>query len=340
MSPHAGRALPHVVSLALACALLISALGMPGAALAQLAPGIAAHAAFDPPSASIGDRVTLSVVVRHPDNVILKASTPALADVDVVTVIPPTTATGTPAGEAAASLPGSTTHVTTFAYTLQPFVLGTVDTGPIQLSWLRADGSVGTVDVAPAQLVVAPVRAAEDEALRPIKPQVSIEGAPSPAVRPATAATLVTVLVLAIGLVMVLRKRRTTPVEVTAPADMSPERGARDALDALGPVLAARLDYESYYGGLALTVRTYLAARFGFNAHALTTTELERRMVSHGVDRWQARLVGGLLERCDDAVYGHRYPEPASADHDLTVAYEIVELSRPSAPTEGGAMLV
>ena len=40
-------------------------------------------------------------------------------------------------------------------------------------------------------------------------------------------------------------------------------------------------------------------------------------------------LVAGLLERCDDAVYAHRYPDFASADHDLTVAYEIVELSRP-----------
>ena len=113
------------------------------------------------------------------------------------------------------------------------------------------------------------------------------------------------------------------------------------ALDLIGPpVLSPQFDYESYYGGLALTVRTYLAARFGFNAHALTTRELERRMVSHGVDRWQARLVGGLLERCDDAVYVRRYPEVASADHDLTVAYEIVELSRPRLESiEGQAAL-
>lgn len=52
-------------------------------------------------------------------------------------------------------------------------------------------------------------------------------------------------------------------------------------------------------------------------------------MTSHGVDRWQARLVSGLLDRCDRAVYARQYPDPASADHDLTVAFEIVELSRP-----------
>ncbi len=86
---------------------------------------------------------------------------------------------------------------------------------------------------------------------------------------------------------------------------------------------------------IAAVVRRYLSERIGFNAHALTTEELERRMTANGVDRWQARLVGGLLERCDAAVYAHRFPDPASADHDLTVAYEIVELSRPGAPPTG-----
>jgi hypothetical protein len=60
-------------------------------------------------------------------------------------------------------------------------------------------------------------------------------------------------------------------------------------------------------------------------------------MTSHGVDRWQARLVSGLLERCDLAVYARQYPDPASADHDLTVAFEIVELSRPQAATPSEA---
>ena len=76
-------------------------------------------------------------------------------------------------------------------------------------------------------------------------------------------------------------------------------------------------------------VRTYLAARFWFNATALTTRELRERFDAAGIGRWQARLADGLLERCDAAVYARARPDPASADHDLTVAYEIVELSRP-----------
>ena len=233
------------------------------------------------------------------------------------------------------------TQSTTFAYTLQPFILGPLDTGTVRLSWLRADGSTGTFDIAGAKLIVTPVRAPNDQALRPLKPQASIAGAPPAWVRPAmTVSGLLALAVVAAVIASLVRRRRSRMTADALPLDTSPERTAREALDALGArSLASQSDYQSYYGGIALTVRAYLAARFGFNAHALTTHELERRMVSHGVERWQARLVGGLLERCDNAVYARRYPDPASADHDLTVAYEIVELSRPRVAIEGQAAL-
>ncbi len=318
-------------TVAVLVAIVLTAVVAPSALAQRAAPSLQGASAFDPPSASIGDKVTFTVQVTHPDDVILKAATPNIKDLDVITVTPSVT---TPSVNA--------TQMTTFAYTLQPFVLGTLDTGPVRLSWLRADGSVGTFDVPGAKLVLASVRASNDQALRPLKPQVSIAGAPPAWVRPAIAAAVVLVLALIALLVLtIVRRRRANELIEAGPVDTSPERIARDALDALAaPQLAAQVDYQSYYGALALTVRTYLAARFGFNAHALTTRELERRMVSHGVDRWQARLVGGLLERCDDAVYARRYPEIASADHDLTVAYEIVELSRPRpANIEGQAAL-
>ena len=326
------RALASTV--AILVAIVLAATVAPSAFAQRPAPSLQGAAAFDPPAASIGDKVTFTVQVTHPDDVILKAATPNIQDVDVITVTPSVT---TP------SVNG--TQVTTFAYTLQPFVLGALDSGPVRLSWLRADGSIGTFDAPGAKLVLASVRASNDQALRPLKPQVSIAGAPPPWVRPAIAVAVVLVLALIAALVLtIVRRRRDDEVIEAGPVDTSPERVARDALDALGALGAPRLvdqvGYQSYYGALALTVRTYLAARFGFNAHALTTRELQRRMVSHGVDRWQARLVGGLLERCDDAVYARRYPEVASADHDLTVAYEIVELSRPHLESiEGQAAL-
>ena len=53
-----------------------------------------------------------------------------------------------------------------------------------------------------------------------------------------------------------------------------------------------------------------------------------------GFERFQALLVGRVLDRCDAAVFARRYPDPVSADQDLTAAYEIVELSRPRGRAE------
>lgn len=321
-----------VAALAIVAAAALAILGLPRAALAQRpAPTIEGVAAFDPPSATIGDQVTLTVRITHPDDAVVKVTAPKIGDVDLIGTAAPLTAPVTPGT--------ATPLATTFTFTMQPFATGTLDTGTIRVSWLRSDGTSGGADTPGAKLIVVPVRAANDEALRPLKPQAAIGGGPPVWVRSALAAAVLLALAVAASLVALLARGRGEPEAAAAPVDHSPEGRARQALDALGLVLggAAAPDYEAYYGGIALTVRTYLAARFGFNAHALTTTELEHRMVRHGVDRWQARLVAGLLERCDDAVYARRYPDPASADHDLTVAYEIVELSRPRATGEGQA---
>lgn len=300
-------------------------------------PPILVTAVFTPATASIGDRVTLTVRLIHLNDVVVNLTPPNIDQVDVLSALPGTISPG-----------DQGTRTTTFAYTMQPFVLGTLDTGILHLSWLAGDGSTDLLEAPGAKLVVAPVRAEDDKTLRPLKPQAIIAGAPPAWAWPVAVAGALMVIAAVSGLLaLFIIGRRRRRVVVAPDIDMSPERVAREALDALNPSSAARMispasgrvDYPSYYGTLALTVRTYLAARFGFNAHALTTSELEHRMVSHGVDRWQARLVGGLLERCDAAVYARRFPDPASADHDLTVAYEIVELSRPHEVAHGEAVL-
>ncbi|MDO9443732.1 MAG: hypothetical protein Q7K37_00300, partial [Dehalococcoidia bacterium] len=166
-------------------------------------------------------------------------------------------------------------------------------------------------------------------------PQASVPGAPPVWLRPALIAATVLAVASALGGLAwwALRsRRRPTAVAVTA---HGPEERARAQLDEVrGLALDDGEAFQRYYGTISLAVRGYLGERFAFNAAALTTAELERRMTGHGIDRWQARLVAGLLDRCDAAVYARRYPEPVSADHDLTLAYEIVELGRPE---EGAA---
>ena len=88
-------------------------------------------------------------------------------------------------------------------------------------------------------------------------------------------------------------------------------------------------DYEAYYTALGVVVRKYLADRYDFPAYALTTRELESQMRDRGLDRWQIRVAGGLFTQCDSVVYARYRPATERAEHDLTAAYEIVEMSRP-----------
>src|SRR5262249_54449801 len=127
-----------------------------------------------------------------------------------------------------------------------------------------------------------------------------------------------------------LRRRRPAALEPTLAAhDLSSEDLARTRLNQAGSDFQAGGDYAPYYEAIGLTVRGYLSDRFGFAAFALTTRELQQAMVGRGLDRWQARLAGGLLGQCDAVLYAQYRPARERADADLTTAYEIVEMSRP-----------
>ncbi|GMU40544.1 MAG: hypothetical protein AMXMBFR23_14100 [Chloroflexota bacterium] len=292
-------------------------LGVAPRAHAQEAPPVRVEASFLPSAATVGDRVILEVRVTHPADVLVSVPRPVFPATEVVSQTPPVESP---------QLDG--TVLTTVTWTLQPFTLRTLDSGPIPVRWLRSDGSGGIVEGAPVALPITPTRALDDEQLRPLKPQETVPGAPPALVRPATIGAAVAALLTVAALLAWSRlRRREAPVP---PRVDGPEERARALVDGLrGLALDSEEAFQTYYGTIALAVRSYLGERFRFNAVALTTPELERRMTRHGVDRWQARLVAGLLERCDAAVYARRYPEATSADHDLTVAYEIIELGRP-----------
>jgi hypothetical protein len=309
----------RLLLLAIVSAALTWSWGVTSEARAQVPePTFDVSSSFDPPAATIGDRVTLTVRVRHTSDVVVTVERPAIEGTEVLGDAQPVTEVGAD---------GSV--ITTYAFRYQVFTLGEIAPGMLRVRWLLEDGTTGLTTRDGAVMTIIPVRAPGDLELRPLKPQAGVAGAPPAWIRPAAvglALALVAILVVA-GLAIWRRRPRDTyevgPVAVA-------EGTARERLDALRRV---RLDgeeaFQHYYGEIALVVRGYLGQRFAFNATALTTSELERRMTGHGVDRWQARLVGGLLDRCDRAVYARQYPEPASADHDLTVAYEIIELSRP-----------
>lgn len=305
--------------LAVAATLLV-ALVQPLGAGAQV-PDIEARAELDQADVTLGDPVRITVTVLHPDSVLVDILPPGVTDtMRVIDTPPPTTQ---PAADAGRSL-------TRFEFVLAAFSLGPRQLPPLVVTWLEADGNSGQTETPVPPLNVLSTVAADDTTPRPLKPQLAVEGAPPAWQVPAATAGGVLAL-LAVALLAAWRLRRRKPVPAATPV-LAPlaEDQARRLLEEMARAnpLGAR-DYDTYYGTISIVIRGYLQERFGFRATALTTRELERRMTAEGVERWQARLVGGLLDRCDHAVYARRRPDPASADHDLTVAFEIIELSRP-----------
>ncbi|MCK9518520.1 MAG: hypothetical protein M0R74_05770 [Dehalococcoidia bacterium] len=157
--------------------------------------------------------------------------------------------------------------------------------------------------------------------LSPLDPPVAIGGAESPFLRPAVfvgagAAVLVLLLLVRWAGGRLWQRWRTKP--------------ARPVTEPLGPPLLANAealighDPVAAYRELAAIVRNFLTQEHEFPAYALTTLELQQRMEAHGVDRWQARLVGGLLEECDSVVFAGYRPAMERREADLDMAREIV----------------
>jgi len=157
--------------------------------------------------------------------------------------------------------------------------------------------------------------------LTPLAPTVEIDGEESALLKPAIAVGVALGALAVAGLIWVFgrwlfrRLAKEPAIEATpmVPASLD---SAEQILDS-DPVGAYRL--------MSSVVKSELARRYGVRATALTTTELQRRLESG--DRWQARLVGGLLQECDSVIYAGYRPASERRYADLTMAREIVEVA-------------
>ena len=299
---------------------VVAGLAAHGVALAQEAP-IDVSVDLEPRRATLGDRVRMTVTVTHTDAVLITAEPPAPREgLTIVDTIPVTTvvlADGRLRSE--------------FGFTFAAFELGTMQPGPTRILWLHDDGRSGATEITPPSFEVVSAAVGDPSALRPLKPQAEYGEPPAAWLRPAIAGGAVAGALTVAALVVWWRRRRgaepvAAPVVVTA---AGPEADARRALEELASSgLLEDGAFGTFYGTIAVVMRRYLEARYIFPATALTTPELDARMDAAGIERWQSRLAEVLLDRCDAAVYAGYVPDPVAADHDLTVAFEIIELSR------------
>ena len=317
-----------VAPLALAALAVIGALGA-APAEAQRPPPIELRVGVEPREVTLGDRVRITVIVTHTEALLITADPPSRSEaMQLIEALPAETVT----------LPDGSLQ-TEIAFTVAAFALGPQDPGPLRIFWLSQDGNSGEVQAVPPTFEVISALLDDSGALRPLKPQAAF-GEPPPAwMRPAIVGGVLLGLILVVALgVRWLRRRTPAAAPPAERLERTPETAARRRLEELASSGAlSGGDYEHFYGTLSVVLRDYLEARFEFNATALTTPELDRSMGGYGVERWQARLAGGLLDRCDAAVYAGRRPDPGSADHDLTVAFEIIDLSRTRTPVTSEA---
>ena len=298
------RLLAVSVSAALALCVVIAAYADPGDG-----------ASLSLTSARIGDRVVLHLDVAAAQDAQVEVL-PGGAQWNGVEVIES-------GNDAVRTSGGSSIH--RLDITVAAFSPGDVSFRPVVSIAQGTETSIR--ELPPVTLHVVPTLAPGDKLeLSPMAPPESIGGGQSPWLLPAITLGFASVLAVA-GLgaafaVSRLRNRPSSPQPAAPPEELPGLARAEQLLLMDDPVAG--------YRSMATTVRSVLAERYDIPAVALTTGELRRRMESLGVDRWEARLVGGLLEECDAVVYAGYRPAGERLTADLTMAREIVERAAPA----------
>ena len=297
------------------------------AAVGQAGTPTVVAARVDPVVATVGERLTLTIVVAHERGVTLTAPGEGadFGQALFIEAAPPRT-----------EVSGSGDR-TTLTYTLASFTVGQHEVPPLTVSW-RSETESGEVTTPAAPFTIDSVRQPGDTTLRPLKPQLSIpEPAPPPYV-PATFVALMAGLTVA-GYWLVRRSLVVQPAggapEAPAAPPRKPAEQARAELTETAASGLAERDVPEYYARIAATLRRYLSARFGVPAYAMTRSEIERGMEQGGMERWPARLASNLLEQCEAAEFAKFVPARERREQDLAGAFEIVRLAEPVPEVDG-----
>jgi hypothetical protein len=232
---------------------------------------------------------------------------------------------------------GSGQSQVTLDIQMAAFSPGELQIPPLALDFEEPDGTRGSIQIPAARILVSSVLPTDGSQITPrdLKPQLEIGSGNATS----TYLAAITALLLALSVIvaLIVRSMRRKPVlepVVAETEEMEPEDRARAILEAAGAAFERDRDFVTYYSTIAVTLRNYLTARYGFHAFALTTVELRSEMNRRGIDRWQSRLIDGLLTQCDAAVYARYVPALERAGLDLNAAFEIIEMSRPKPESE------
>lgn len=278
----------------------------------------------------VGDQVTLRVAVTHDPQV--RIEFPDLYDkmgqLELVRRQP-----------LAPTRPAENLQLSVTEYTITGFLPGQYRLPDITVQYILPDGTRGTA-IRDGELrleVSRTVTDPEHQALLDIKPPASIPRPAASLIQPGATGALAVASVLLLALAA-LRLRRPGVLDAIGPLD--PVTQVRQDLSETAALpLITRQDYVLYYTRISASIRTYLDAQLGFDAMASTTREIRRTMERKETDRWQARIVTGLLEECDSVKWASYLPDPARAARAISMAMEIVYLTSTPSPSPDNPVL-
>ena len=291
-----------------------------------LPPGVHVSLVADSSELTVGDLVTISLIVSHPE--------------DSTVVIPrlqrdwgPFEVRAQTSVQTVSLTDGVRTVAKQFRVTL--FAPGTFETPDIPVSVRGPDGTVAQVSPSPAQLTVNSVLASPDEELKDLRPPADLS-------TPFWERTVVLVLIVVAALTIAAgtafhlyrRSRRADQSAADVPDLRTPWEVATQELDRIARInLPASGDMKEHYTLVAAALRTYLGATYlrdalGRNVDDMSTEEIAASIGQSALDDAKARLVVELLQETDLVKFANYEPTAADANNLVVRSHGIIEATR------------
>lgn len=310
-------------------AAFLVALALGGAAPAHAADPVTAVATIDTATITLGDRISLAVVVDADNG---------------YQVTEPTIAHDLGAFEVLQTLPTRKTTAAarqrwTYRYLITSWTLGKLTVPGIEIGYVGPDGERGTVRTAELAVTAVSVRQPGESAtdIKPIKPQLELPGAlVSRFLRAATGVGAAVALAALSALVfwLILRRRRRAEEE----EHLTPVQRALRELDELA---AARLPEqgrtEEHYAKLITTLRRYAVDRYQVDP-GRTSREMRLALERAGLERTQAAAIYEILREGDEVRFRHQVPYPSHAQNTVRAALDLVRRAATAEEYETAAL--
>ena len=306
------------------CGLAVAAVPAQGSPL----PGVRVSLVADSTELTVGDLVTLSLIVSHPvDSTVV---VPRLEREWGVFEVQAQTSVQTVSLEG-----GVRTVAKQFRVTL--FSPGTFETPELPVSVRGSDGTLALISPNPVQLTVNSVLSSPEDELKDLRPPADFS---TPFwERPIVLALIVVVPLGLLGGTAFILYRRSRPVgepTIASPDQRTPWEVATQELDRIASLgLPGTGDMKGHYTLVAAVLRRYLGETFlreagGVRAEDRSTDELAAHIRQSSLDYRRAGLVIELLQESDLVKFANHEPTAVRALEVATLVREFVELTIPT----------